>query len=378
MLTLRKRGKMCHVDSREHTLRGTLGTRNEDAANHMIHRLEIALSEGPRSTLWPELSSVLPPPTYLRFAKLVGVKESQQYKWDDLLQSYRNRMDLRIRINKFRESSADIYERTLREFDIFLRENKVSLLREIDQPLIDAFKIWRIKRIENNSGTGKSILLDARVLHAVFAYALENARIAKNPVRLEGNSQENPEGGAEPFSDDELRRLREHAGSDFLLFLLFRWTGLRESDARTLSWEEISFQTKELDRVTQKYRKRVIVPMHSELLVALKADHERRNPRPSDTVLLNPNTGAPFVINSIYDHVVALGKRAGVQHAHPHRFRDTFAIDLLMRGASIYDVAKLLGDTVKTVERYYSRYVRELRERLRSILETGRGLGDQT
>jgi integrase len=69
-----------------------------------------------------------------------------------------------------------------------------------------------------------------------------------------------------------------------------------------------------------------------------------------------------------------LGRRAGVLDAHPHRFRDSFAVDLLSRGASPYDVAKLLGDTVDTVGKHYAPFVRELRERARRIMGSGEGL----
>ena len=47
---------------------------------------------------------------------------------------------------------------------------------------------------------------------------------------------------------------------------------------------------------------------------------------------------------------------------------------MLTRGASPYDVAKMLGDTIETVEKHYTPFVRELRERVRMILETGTGL----
>jgi hypothetical protein len=47
---------------------------------------------------------------------------------------------------------------------------------------------------------------------------------------------------------------------------------------------------------------------------------------------------------------------------------------MLARGASPYDVAKLLGDTVETVEKHYAPFVRELRERARRIMESGEGL----
>ena len=47
---------------------------------------------------------------------------------------------------------------------------------------------------------------------------------------------------------------------------------------------------------------------------------------------------------------LALGRRAGVVKVHPHRFRDTLAVDMLLKGATPYDLAKTLGDTVAVVE----------------------------
>ena len=76
----------------------------------------------------------------------------------------------------------------------------------------------------------------------------------------------------------------------------------------------------------------------------------------------------------LYQRMLALGKRAGVPDAHPHRHRDTFAVDMLARGASPYDVAKLVGDTVATVEKHYAPLVKELRDRARRIMENGEGL----
>jgi len=37
-------------------------------------------------------------------------------------------------------------------------------------------------------------------------------------------------------------------------------------------------------------------------------------------------------------------------------------------------VAKLLGDTVDTIEKHYAPFVKELRERARRIMESGEGL----
>jgi len=72
--------------------------------------------------------------------------------------------------------------------------------------------------------------------------------------------------------------------------------------------------------------------------------------------------------------MLALGRRAGVPDAHPHRYRDSFAVDLLARGGTAYDVAKLLGDTVATIEKHYAPLVKELRDRARRIMENGKGI----
>lgn len=114
--------------------------------------------------------------------------------------------------------------------------------------------------------------------------------------------------------------------------------------------------------------------MHMQLLFALEAEHEKLKPEPSAQVLLNPATGTAMTRPRLYSRMLALGKRAGVAGAHPHRFRDTLAVDMLCRGASPYDVAKLLGDTIETVEKHYMPFVKELRQRVRNFLDTGTGI----
>ena len=100
-------------------MRATLATHSRDAALRLIHRLETALSEGPRSELWPELSLSLRPGTYLKFAKIVGVKETMLYTWDDLCRSFKEKMALRVKIKTLSPSTRDRYEAVMREFETF-------------------------------------------------------------------------------------------------------------------------------------------------------------------------------------------------------------------------------------------------------------------
>jgi integrase/recombinase XerD len=211
-------------------------------------------------------------------------------------------------------------------------------------------------------------------LDPAFFSVSELELLKTNPVRMEGRPGDQPESGAQPFTADQLSKLRNAAGSDLLAFLLLRWTGLRGSDAAGLHWGEIDWSSKEINRLTQKRRKRVIVPIHPELQFVLETERAHRNPDVEERVLLNPGTGKPYTRPRLYERMLALGRRAGVLDAHPHRFRDTFAVDMLERGGSPYDVAKLLGDTIDTVERHYTPHVRELRERVRWLMENGEGL----
>lgn len=378
MLSVRKRGRKFHVDFVTGTcrLRGSLATQNQDAARRLVHRLEMAMSEGGGSNLWHELKQVLPFSTYTRFADFVGVKEKRPPTWTDLHESFVADLHQKITLGELSGATAERYGVTIREFEVFLSGKNVSLLEDIDKTLIENFKVWRLERItkRKNSRGGAGLVLDLAILHRIFAVAIDAEMILKNPVRTKGRPGGCPARGAQPFSGTEVAKLREHAGKDLLLFLLLRWTGFRGSDAVKLTWSEVHFDREEIERVTQKRRKRVILPIHSELLFLLEAEYASRRPKPTDRVLLNPATGKQLTRPRLYERMVSLGLRAGVPGAHPHRYRDFWAVDMLARGASPYDVAKGLGDTIETVERHYTPFVRELRERVRTILETGIGI----
>lgn len=378
MIALRKRGKGFHADMLigDTRVRGSLGTRNRAAARGLIHRLEIALFEGPVSSLWPELETVLPSPTYRRFTEFAGINPPKLPTWEDLKAAFSVFREQRIKLGKLAPSTCERYEVTIREFGEFLRAEKVTLLQNISRPLVESFKVWRVERINKKrfarGATG--LVLDVAILHRIFSFAVENEMVLKNPVRMEGRPGENPQGGAEPFTAAQLSKLREKAGPDLLAFLLLRWTGLRGVDAAKLAWQGVHFDRKEIEQVTQKCKKKVILPIHTELLFALETEHERLKPQPGDRVLTNPHTDAVMTRPRLYQRMLSLGKRAGVTRSHPHRFRDTLAVDMLSRGASPYDVAKMLGDTIETVEKHYTPFVKELRERVRNMLETGIGL----
>jgi len=60
-----------------------------------------------------------------------------------------------------------------------------------------------------------------------------------------------------------------------------------------------------------------------------------------------------------HSKLAKLFKVAGIQTGHPHRFRDTFAVETLLAGTPLEQVAALLGhSSIKVTERHYAPWVK--------------------
>jgi len=75
------------------------------------------------------------------------------------------------------------------------------------------------------------------------------------------------------------------------------------------------------------------------------------------------------IIGSGRRRLSRLFKLAEISNGHPHRFRDTFAVELLLTGVPIERVSILLGhESVRTTERNYAPWVRSRQEQLEADL----------
>jgi integrase len=121
-----------------------------------------------------------------------------------------------------------------------------------------------------------------------------------------------------------------------------------------------------------------IVPLSTELRNALEQARHERKPRPDDLVLFDAKEARPFSgPKRMYERIKAMGVRAGVKRVTPHCFRDTFACDMLAKGTGVFEVAKMLADTVDTVEKYYAQFVPAARDAVQARMDSGIGLEEQ-
>ena len=320
-MTIRKRGKIYRAEGfvGGKRIRVSLGTRDADAARRLLNRIERALSEGAQSPLWAELQTTLPPNAFPMLAAFVGWHEQEekpQPTWAELSTAFDCHMGQRMALGKLALGTVERYRQTVREFTTFLSERGTTTLADVTRPLVESFKVWRVGRIRKKKFArgATSISLDAAVLHCIFNYALEIEVVAKNPVRMEGKPGAEPTRGAQPFTGDDLKMLRRHTCADLLAFLLLRHTGFRGSDAVQLTWSEIHFDRREIERLTQKRRKLVVLPIHTELMFALEAEYQRRNPQAHERVLLNPTTGNPLRRPRLYARILGTQSMEFVQN----------------------------------------------------------------
>lgn len=147
----------------------------------------------------------------------------------------------------------------------------------------------------------------------------------------------------------ERARLRARA----LVFVLL-YTGLRISDAAQLRRSQYDARSGYL---TLRTTKKTGAPIRLQLADPAVHALDKLPREHSDYWLWSGDCDLKTIVNSLRRTVAMLGRLAGV-HAHPHRFRDSFASELLTQGADIRTVSLLLGHTsVKTTEKHYSHFV---------------------
>ena len=148
------------------------------------------------------------------------------------------------------------------------------------------------------------------------------------------------------------------------LVLLLRYAGLRIGDATSCPVDRL--QGDKLFLYTHKTGTPVYLKLPAFVVEVL-----RSIPRTSEHYWFW--SGAGKIDNNTETwrrRLNRLFELAGAKGGHPHRFRDTFSVELLLAGVPIEQVAVLLGhSSVRITEQHYSPWVRARQERLDADLE---------
>jgi integrase/recombinase XerD len=180
------------------------------------------------------------------------------------------------------------------------------------------------------------------------ATKLKPAKVTSGPtLPFTREEVENILAACEKYPDED-NAVRLHA-----LVLLLRYSGLRLGDAITLSRDRI--QDDRLRLYTAKTGTHVYCPLPP---VAIKALHAI--PKNGRYFFWTGNGKVKSTTGNWQRALKLLFKLAQVPTGHAHRFRDTFAVEMLLAGIPLERVSVLLGhQSVRVTEKHYSPWVRE-------------------
>jgi integrase/recombinase XerD len=269
-----------------------------------------------------------------------------------------------------REPTLYKYKLLFRQLQSFAKDRGLRFLCESE---IDWLRHFRASWPNRNIAARKKL----EALRAFYRFAHDSGWIAANPAaklkppQITGRP-------TMPFTREEVSNVLTACDSypDRLnavrlrgLVLLLRYSGLRICDAVTLPRERINGG--KLFLYTAKTGTAVYCPLPPFVLTALDAI---------------PLAGNYFFWTGRSKHKSAVGdwqralKRlfelAKVPTGHAHRYRDTFAVELLLAGVPIERVSVLLGhQSVRITEKHYAPWVRARQEQLESDVRRTWGEG---
>lgn len=175
-----------------------------------------------------------------------------------------------------------------------------------------------------------------------------------------------------PYMEDEIQRILETAktlklnaqqsitnGDLYAFILALRYTGLRISDVALLKADRL--QGNKLLLYTQKTGTPVFCPFPQWVANVL-----REVPVKQKSYLFCAGSVRMETCVDLWRRRLAqVFAAAGVPGGTPHRFRHTFAVDLLTKGVETKNVSLLLGhDSVLTTEKHYSAWIQKRQDAL--------------
>lgn len=277
-------------------------------------------------------------------------------------------MDAKAR--KLNEATLYKYELLFRRLKDFTDRMGYDLLRDLDVDALTAF------RSEWKDGP-RSSLKKLERLRAFLGFCRRRRWIAENPASELKPPKIVPH-PTMPFTHEEMvkilaaaeeygKRAAYNARLNALrlrsLVLLLRYSGMRIGDGVSLTPDQI------IGNRLFLYTGKTGVPIHV-LLPDFVVEILRATPPMTDRYYFRTGIGKLCTAVRVWEtRLRRLFRLAEVRGGHAHRFRDSFAVQLLLEGVPIESVSVLLGhQSIRITELHYSPWVRARQERLEADL----------
>lgn len=210
----------------------------------------------------------------------------------------------------------------------------------------------KIDRSHLRRASDSTIRRELNVLTAASNHAKEWKRIQALPsIELPAERRLGPDDEAPFFTQSELDTLLGMADGELRTFIVMAyWTGARrrsiqEIERYQVKWDQRRIHLQKTGKKATKKRQPIVPifkPMEGAVGHLLATGGEKR-------LFATGDFYRPF-------HELCMDLGMGEERSHPHVLRHTRATLALQAGKPLYAVARLLGDTVATVERVYGHH----------------------
>ena len=194
-----------------------------------------------------------------------------------------------------------------------------------------------------------------RNLSSYYKFLEDEDEIAKSPMRRIHYIKESKRVKI-PFSDDEVELIRQNANglkeTAVVTFLIS--TGCRVGEVVGVLRENVDLEEKEV-KVRGKGDKERVVFLDADAKISIERYLATRDDD-CPYLFVTKKSGAfrQCSVGGIENMERRIGKKAGVEHVHPHRFRRTFATRAIEHGMPIEQVKELLGHVEITTTTLYA------------------------
>jgi integrase len=259
--------------------------------------------------------------------------------------------------------------------------------RERLAPAREQFGTWTLRELEGAASeiaawraglTDSSRYRLTLAFRQVLAAAVRWRYMAANPVADAGKNPQPRTEEFAPFTPAEIDALDLELGPVYGPLVVFASeTGLRTNEWAALERRDIDHvgagvmvQRRVADGVVTPYpkteRSRRRVPLSKRALAAYK-----RLPPRLDTPLVFPAPGGGYLNldNFRNREWYPAQEAAGIEKRGPYHLRHTFATEALAAGISIFELARVMGASVREIDRTYGHLVRDSEDTIRARLD---------
>jgi integrase len=252
---------------------------------------------------------------------------------------------------------------------------------------LDRFGDFTLRELEGAAadiaGWRTSLPESARYrLHASLRQALEAAvrwgYLKTNPAVQAGHNPQPRRPEIDPFTRDEVDALAVELGNVYGPLAIFA----AETGLRTNEW--VGAHRKDIDRagpaigVQRRVADGKMTPYPKTARSRRRVPLSARALEAADS--LPPRIDTPVLFPAVQGGYIGLDtwrsrewypalEAAGIRQRGPYHLRHTFATEALAAGVSIFQLSRLMGASVKTIEDHYGHLARDSEDTIRALLD---------